>query len=117
MSDPWYKDGLHPMNTKQKLLSEFTNYRWFIMLELADLAEQEDEIIESRGWRWLAEEKRWPSHSNFFYFRDRWTKRTPSYHLPMFVKGTYPRPQIKGESISDALEQAAKVVGEGLGVL
>ena len=46
--------------TRDKLLNELDNVHWTIMLQLADDCDERGEITEAKGWRWLANNKRWP---------------------------------------------------------
>ena len=50
--------------TYKKLLSEFVDYRWTIMLQCADRCEElgsDDGNKMALVWRWLAKWKRWPA--------------------------------------------------------
>lgn len=46
---------------KDALLEELVNARWEIMKALADAAEEDGEQEMALGWRWMAENKKWPA--------------------------------------------------------
>jgi hypothetical protein len=48
--------------TERRLLGELDEYRWFVMNQLADLADDEGNATLARGWRWLANNRKWPAH-------------------------------------------------------
>ncbi len=96
--------------TRDKLLAEFTTYRWFIMRQLADEAEERGATAEAKGWRWLAENERWPSSLDHFYFRLDWHKCR--YFLPASSQGNiYKEPYFNGQSTVEALQLAADHMG------
>lgn len=47
-------------NTRERLLQELEDCRWFALHQLADEAEESGDHILARGWRWLAVNKKWP---------------------------------------------------------
>jgi len=81
------------MTQEEKLLSDLVECRWFVMRELADLAEEKGDERGARAWRWLADNKRWPEITiqtrtgrQFFWSTSTWTRRESSsdeaHHLP-----------------------------------
>lgn len=48
--------------TRQRLLRELSDYRWIILQQLADEAEEAGIPLMARGWRWLCGNRRWPSN-------------------------------------------------------
>ncbi len=45
---------------EDKLLKELEDYRWFVLANLADLSEEKGDLTSSKGYRYLADHKKWP---------------------------------------------------------
>lgn len=48
------------MNLRERLLDQLRECRWQAMRELADEAEERGDEVMALGWRWLANNKKWP---------------------------------------------------------
>lgn len=46
---------------RQKTLSSFLNYKWFLYLQMADICEEEGDIDQANGWRWMYARKKYPA--------------------------------------------------------
>ncbi len=95
--------------TQDKLLAEFFTYKWFIMYQLADEAEERGATTEAKGWRWLAENEKWPNALDHFYFRPDWQKQR--CFLPSAAQGNIKEPYFSGRSAVEALQLAADHIG------
>lgn len=49
------------MNTRERLLGELDGCRWLLLRALADDADERGQDTLAAGWRWLAENRYWPS--------------------------------------------------------
>lgn len=49
------------MSNQERLLAELTQCRFFLMGQLADLAEEEGRTQDANAWRWLAQHRKYPS--------------------------------------------------------
>src|SRR5262245_7627860 len=62
------------MTTREKLLLELTACRWHAMKLLADESEERGETDLAAGWRWMADNERWPETARSLRQRT-WTWR------------------------------------------
>lgn len=72
------------MTLRNRLLQELDDCRWFAMRQLADECEERGDVDEALGWRWLADNKRWPKP-------DRKNYRLLGYDPKCPVYGNRPR--------------------------
>ncbi len=47
---------------RERMLKDLDQYRWALMLQLADEAEDSEKLLMANGWRWLANNERWPDN-------------------------------------------------------
>ncbi len=98
--------------TTLKLYDELENYRWFILQQLADDAEERGETVEAKGWRYLAERQRWPivyaGPSYGWKFRDLDDFNRAQGYLPKSLKGIVPQ---RRKSLITLLKLTADGIG------
>lgn len=67
------------MTLRNRLLQELDDCRWFAMRQLADECEERGEVDEALGWRWLAENRRWPYPDRKNYRFLGYPEKNPGY--------------------------------------
>jgi hypothetical protein len=104
----------------ERLLAGLGTFRWDYLRVLADAAEEAGEPKLAAGWRWLADNRKWPNEMGEvgLAWRCTWRARTddPPFVLPwgMFqaLDGMSTYTHLK--SVPEALEHAARAAGKWL---
>ncbi len=47
-------------DARRDLLEQLNSGQWLLLQVLADLEEEQGDAVRAGGWRWLAEQRRWP---------------------------------------------------------
>jgi hypothetical protein len=93
------------------LLQQLEDCRWQALRELADEAEERGEADLAAGYRWLAENKKWPGQTTSYYWYHylEETEAEVTYYenyLPVLVR-EYPL-------LAPLMRDTARTVGEWL---
>lgn len=102
---------------RQTLLGELQTYRYTILSQLADHAEEQGNEGEAQAWRWLRDNKKWPGYRKGGKCAWQWSEKKYrreglTSHLPLVAAGK--SPTAIRSNISEAFEYAVSCITEWL---
>lgn len=101
---------------KRILLNTFSDHRWFLMTQLADLAEETGDQEELDGWRWLIKNEKFPYQSWWGEYIWRYTKAPAKRYFCTLKNSLQPYMLHSGNNIEigDFLLKSAKAIGKAI---
>jgi hypothetical protein len=107
--------------TTQRLMDELGDYRWVLLSQLADRADELGDEWTARGWRWLRDKNKWPGSRkggkcgwNYDCLYGGNTHHGKDTRLPHQLQDYMSGPHKAIATIGAAMEWAATVLGRWL---